>query len=346
MVVEETKILSVDDNETNLKVVEALCRGMSIPVTSYTDPKSALEEFFAGEYDMVITDYMMPELDGIELTSAIRQSDTITPVIMVTAVGDDPKLHLRALELGATDFLTKPINPGIFKARIQNLIRLRQATQMIQNKAKLLETEVKKATAEIVEREKETLLMLGKTAEFKDPETAAHVARVSSYSKMLAEAYGLDSKMQEILYNATPFHDIGKIAIPDEILLKPTRLTPEEFDKMKTHTTAGYNILSGSKSEYLRAGGVIAFTHHEKYDGTGYPKGLRGEMIPIMGRIASVADVFDALTSSRPYKKPWSFEKTINYLMDQKGKHFDPILIDKFLENIEKAKHIYKEIRD
>lgn len=265
---------------------------------------------------------------------------------MVTAVGDDAKLHLKALEMGATDFLSKPINAGLFKARVINLLKLRKAMHIMQDKALLLEEEVRKATAEIVEREKETLRLLGRTAEFKDPETGAHVARVANYSKMLAAAYGLDEKMQDIIYNASPFHDIGKVAIPDSILLKPAKLTDEEFTVMKTHTTTGYELLKSSKSEYLRAGGVIAFTHHEKYDGTGYPKRLKGEMIPIIGRIVAVTDVFDALTSKRPYKDAWSFDAALDFFREEKGRHFDPKLVELLENNLDGLKQIYDAIKE
>ena len=175
--------------------------------------------------------------------------------------------------------------------------------------------------------------MLGKASEYKDPETNAHTKRVSHYCKLLASAYGLNEELQDIIFYASAFHDIGKIGIPDSILLKPGKLDDDEFAIMKQHASIGYEILKGSKSKYLKAGGVIAYNHHEKYDGTGYPNGLKGENIPIFGRITAIADVFDALTSIRPYKKAWSVDEAFNLLIEEKNRHFDPILVDLFIKN-------------
>lgn len=346
MIINDMQILSVDDNDVNLKIIEAYGHNIDVRVDSSPSASQALDMLRQKTYDLIITDYMMPEMDGLEFISEIRKTDNITPIVMVTAVGDDAKLHLKALELGATDFLSKPINAGVFKARVVNLLKLRKAMHMMQDKALLLEDEVRKATAEIVEREKETLRLLGKTAEYKDPETGAHVARVAHYSKMFAAAYGLNEKMQNIIYNASPFHDIGKVAIPDSILLKPAKLTDDEFETMKSHTTIGFELLRSSKSEYLKAGGVIAFTHHEKYDGTGYPKGLKGDMIPVMGRIVAVADVFDALTSKRPYKEAWSFDESIAYIKSVSGTHFDPVLVDILESKVDDFIQIHNAIRE
>ena len=213
------------------------------------------------------------------------------------------------------------------------MLKLRKSQLLLQDKALLLQDEVKLATIRLKESEYETLQMLGKTAEFKDPETNAHTQRVAYYCKLLARAYGLDENLQDIIFYASPFHDLGKIGIPDNILLKPGKLDDDEFSIMKNHAKIGYEILKGSKSKYLKAGGVIAYNHHEKYDGTGYPNGLKGESIPIFGRITAVADVFDALTSSRPYKKAWSLEEAFDFLIEEKSVHFDPKLVDLFLEN-------------
>lgn len=346
MITDGMRVLSVDDNDTNLKIIEIHCKHIKIEVDSCSHPSDALKKFAKDKYDIVITDYMMPDIDGIQLIEEIRKKDETVPIIMVTAVGDDSGLHLKALENGASDFLIKPINSSIFKARISNLLQLRKALKMIEERAIHLEEEVKKATAEITDREHETLRLLGNTAEFKDPETGKHVSRVAGYSKILAKAYGLDEKMQEIIYHASPFHDIGKVAIPDRILLKPSKLTEEEMEEMRKHPEIGYDILKNSKSEYLKAGGVIASTHHEKYDGTGYPKGLKGESIPIMGRIVAVSDVFDALTSKRPYKDAWSFDRAVGYIKDQSGKHFDPDLTKILLDNIDKIKEIYSTLKE
>lgn len=260
---------------------------------------------------------------------------------MITAVGDDENVHKKAFDLGANDFLNKPVNAVIFQARILNLLTNHQNRILLEDRAKLLQQEVEKATKSLVDREHETLQILGKTAEYKDPETASHVARVAKYSKLLAREYGLSQKEQDIIFYAAPFHDLGKVGIEDKILLKPGKLDEDEFKIMKTHAQIGYEILKDSKSEYLQAGAVIALTHHEKWNGSGYPNALTSENIHIFGRIVSIADVFDALTSFRPYKKAWSFEEALKYLDDKSGKDFDPKMVEIFKNKIDEVKEIY-----
>lgn len=198
---------------------------------------------------------------------------------------------------------------------------------------------------EIFIREKETLNVLGNASDYKDPETGAHIARVSNYSLILSKALGQDSTIQDLLFYTAPLHDIGKLGIPDAILLNPGKLSKEEFEIIKTHTTIGFNILKNPSSKYLKAGAIIAKTHHEKFNGTGYPNGLKGTDIPIFGRIVSIADVFDALTTSRPYKEAWSFERTIDLIMEERGKHFDPDLVNLFYQNIPMVKDIYNSFK-
>ena len=190
-------------------------------------------------------------------------------------------------------------------------------------------------------RENETLGVLGRASDYKDPETGAHITRVSGYSSLLSESLGHDAAIQDLLYRAAPLHDIGKLGIADSILLHPGPLTNEKSEIMKTHTTIGYEILKDSGSKYLKAGAVIALSHHEKYDGTGYPKGLKGDEIPVFGKIVSIADVFDALSSKRPYKDPWPFEKVVDYIRKERGKHFDPDLVDLFISNLSKVEQIF-----
>jgi len=345
MDIQGMQVVSVDDNKSNLLIIEAYGKTLGLYVKSFEDPMMALEHLKEEGCDILITDYMMPQMNGVELIRAFRMLDTHTPAVMVTAVGDNVALHMEALEAGATDFLSKPIHSAMFKARLSNLLLLKKAQRILENKALLLEEEVKKATASLILREHETLMILGKTAEYKDPETGAHVARVAHYSRLLALEYGQNEKMQDLLFYASPFHDIGKIGIPDSILLKEGKLTEGEFGLMKTHSAIGYDILKTSKSEYLKAGAVIAFTHHEKFDGTGYPNGLKGETIPLSGRIVAIADVFDALTSQRPYKAPWSLEKAFEFLENEKGKHFDPKLVECFIANQRRVEAIYEEFK-
>ena len=343
---DDMKIVSIDDNENNLFLIEAICTDMDLNVKSFSEPLEALMYVLQNSVDMILIDYMMPNLNGLEFIEEFRKKKKNVPIIMITAAGDDENIHKKAFELGANDFLSKPVNSTIFQARVVNLLSNYQNQILIEDRAKLLEKEVEKATVILQKREHETLSILGKTAEYKDPETASHVARVAHYSKLLAREYGLDTKKQEIVFYAAPFHDLGKVGIEDRILLKPEKLTPDEFEIMKTHAKIGYEILKDSQSEYLQAGAIIALTHHEKYDGSGYPSNLKGEDIHIFGRIVAIADVFDALTSFRPYKLAWTFEEAMNYLKQKSGSDFDPKLVELFSNNIDEVVDIYNSFKE
>jgi putative two-component system response regulator len=340
--------VSIDDSLQNLMLVEAYCDELGLKVKSFENPKEGLEYLLDDNNNIhiVFIDYMMPELNGIEVIETFRGKKPHTPIIMITAASGDFDLKMEALTKGATDFLTKPLNAAEFIVRTTNLLDLKIAQDKLEDKAKWLEEEVMKATIELMAREHEALRVLGKTAEYKDPETSNHIARVAYYSRMLAREYGLSTDMQDIIFYASPFHDIGKVGIPDAILLKPGRLAKEEFEVMKKHSSIGHGILDHSSSQYLNEGATIALTHHEKYDGNGYPNGLVGEDIPISGRITAVADVFDALTSKRPYKEPWSFDKAKQLLIDESGKHFDPKIVELFMENIDEVKQIYTQFSE
>jgi len=280
----------------------------------------------------VIVDYMMPDLDGLEFIRLMREMpgrDGV-PVIMITA-NDQKQLRYRALDLGANDFLTKPVDKVEFLARTRNMLLVSDARKQLADRAAWLADEVRKATAEIVERERETVIRLCKAAEYRDPETGAHILRMAHYSRLIAAGIGLSVADQDLLLEAAPMHDLGKVGIADKILLKPGRLDEEEFEIMKQHAIYGYELLKGSSSRVLQAGAEIAKGHHEKYDGSGYPDGLRGTDIPIFSRIVAVADVFDALTSERPYKKAWTLEEAVDFLVAGSGKHFDPDCVRAFL---------------
>lgn len=343
---ENMKIVSIDDNENNLYLIEIMCNEIDLEVVSFTKPLEALIYVLNNDIDMILIDYMMPDLNGLDFIKEYRNSNKLVPIIMITAVGDDENVNRTAFELGANEFLSKPVNSTVFKARVLNLLKSYRNSILINDRAKLLESEVLKATSNLINREHETLRMLGKTAEYKDPETASHVARVAHYSELLAKEYGLDEYEQDIIFYAAPFHDLGKVGIEDKILLKPGRLTQEEFESMKEHPIIGYDILKDSQSEYLKAGAIISLSHHEKYNGLGYPKGLKGDEIHIYGRIVAIVDVFDALTSFRPYKEAWEFSKAIEFLEDEKGKHFDPNLVDLFIKKIDKVKEIYNSFSE
>ena len=335
------KLVSIDDNENNLFLIETICADMELEVKSFSEPLDALMYCLQNHVDMILIDYMMPNINGLEFIEEFRKNKKNIPIIMITAAGDDEDIHSTAFELGANDFLSKPVNAVVFKARVMNLLSNYQNRMLVESRAKLLESEVEKATKNLIDREHETLRILGKTAEYKDPETASHVSRVAYYSKLLAKEYGLSEKDQDLVFYASPFHDLGKVGIEDKILLKPGKLDDDEFEIMETHATIGYELLKNSKSEYLQVGASIALHHHEKFDGSGYPRGLKGEEINIFGRIVAVADVFDALTSERPYKKAWSFDNALTLLKEESGKHFDPKIVNLFIKNIKEVTKIY-----
>jgi putative two-component system response regulator len=238
------------------------------------------------------------------------------------------------------------LNPTEFKARLINLANLRRSQLLLKDKALLLEDEVRKAVRLIQEREYEALYVIGRASDYKDPETGLHINRVATYSTLILQEMGSKLSELEIMFNAAPLHDIGKIGIPDNILLKPGRYEPEEFEIMKRHPEIGYEMLKTANSPYLRSGAEISLTHHEKYDGSGYPRGLKGEDIPISGRILAVADVFDALTTKRPYKEAWSIEEAMELMCKEKGKHFDPQMVDIFDSKLNEVRTIYYAQRE
>jgi response regulator RpfG family c-di-GMP phosphodiesterase len=340
------KALSVDDEKLNLMLIEEMSQKLGLEVDSFTKPLEALDFIKQQVIDLIFIDYMMPVMDGIAFIEEARKTHPDIPIIMITAVSSNNELKLQALKAGATDFLNKPLNLPEFSARVENLKQLRQSQLLYKNWADMLREEVRTATEGIRQREDETLKVLANAAEYKDPETGEHTVRVAKYSLTIAEILTDDSDLQNRIYRAAPLHDIGKIGISDTILLKPGKLDRREFELMKTHTSKGFEIISKTQSPYLKTGAEIAISHHEKWDGSGYPNGLAGGDIPLCGRIVAVVDVFDALTSKRPYKEPWSFEKAIELIRSEREKHFDPGAVDAFLSNTEKIRDIYRTYSD
>ncbi len=340
------KVLSIDDNINDLSIIERYARSLSLDVESYEDPQEGLRSSQGTDYDVILVNYEMSKFNGLELIKAVRQHNSIIPIIMLTTLEDDVKVQEEALKLGANDFLNKPINFASFQARIQSTLTLSKALALSKGTTSLLDDEVQKATKTLQDNEYEALKVLGTCAEYKDYKAGSHTLRVSHYCKALAKAANLKEKVQDVVFYASQFHDLGKIGIADEILLKQGPLNEDELEIMKTHSRIGYDILKWSKSGYLKAGAVIAYSHHEKYDGTGYPIGLSGETIPILGRIVAIADVFDALTHERPYKKAWNIEDACTFLMEEKGKHFDPSLVDLFIEHLDEMKVIKSQFTD
>lgn len=327
------QVLIVDDTEINLILFAALVKKLGdCESHSFSDSRAGLAWVQQYVPDLVIVDYMMPEMDGLEFIRLLREipGREAIPVLMITA-NDQKQIRYRALDIGANDFLTKPVDKVEFLARAKNMLTLNDARKKLADQAAWLAEEVRKATHEVVERERETVIRLSRAAEFRDPETGAHILRVAHFSQIIARGMGLSESDQYLLLEAAPMHDIGKVGIADKILLKPGRLEPEEFEIMKRHATIGYELLQGSSSWVLQAGAEIARGHHEKFDGSGYPQGLKGEDIPIFSRIVAVADVFDALTSERPYKKAWDVEAAVDFLKAGSGSHFDPACVTAFL---------------
>ncbi len=337
------KIIAIDDDEILLLLIKELFKNIGYPVITFSSPKEALSYIKDNGADIVLVDYLMPELNGIEVIKKIHQIDPTIICVMVTALGEAQEIKVEALKAGATEFLAKPFDHIEFQVRIRNLIQIKKAHNILKDFNKRLIKEIRKATKIIWEREKETLMILGRVAEYKDTETGVHITRVAHYSKLIAKKLGFSKRKQDIIYHTSPLHDIGKMAIPDAILLKPGNLTDEEWELIKKHTIIGYEMLKDCQNPYLRIGALIALSHHERWDGTGYPQGLKGEKIPLYGRIVAIADVFDALTSERPYKKAWEFEKAMELIEKEKGKHFDPELAEIFISSEEEVREIFEK---
>jgi putative nucleotidyltransferase with HDIG domain len=330
----EPRIVIIDDNVTNLLLMKALAQAATgVVARTFDDPLPALAACQAEGADLIVVDFMMPHMDGLEFIRQVRSSELCAdvPIVMVTAAGQ-AELRRQALEAGATDFLSKPLDATEMKLRTRNLLALRMARNQLRDRAAQLADEVRQATAALRDGERELVARLCRAAEFRDPETGGHINRMARYSQLIARRLGLDAGTQEQLLVAAPLHDIGKIATPDHILLKPGRLTDEEMVVMRQHAEVGARILADSKMPEIRMGCDIAAGHHERWDGAGYPRGLAGEAIPLVARIVAVADVFDALTSVRPYKAAWPLLRAREHIAAGIGSHFDPRCAQTFLD--------------
>ena len=331
-------VMIVDDQSTNLEILGTTIRNIDpdISIMAFQDPTAALSAVEINPPDLVITDYKMPTMNGIEFTQQFRQKPNChdVPIIMITIMNDKSILY-NALENGVTDFLSKPFDQLECQARCKNLLSLGRHQTRLRKKSHLLEIKVNESSDAILLRERETLNRLTKACEYKDCITGEHLIRMSRISYILALELGLNSTDARELEIASPLHDIGKIAIPDKILLKKDKLTPDEFEIMKTHTEIGYEILKDSPSPYLQKGAIVALNHHEKFDGSGYPNRIAGNDIPIEARIVTVADVFDSLTNHRPYKKAWSVNEAIEYVKAEKRKHLDPDCVDALVSKLD-----------
>ena len=331
-------ILIIDDQLTSRQILQQLVSTIesSNTVDAFANPVKALEWSSTNPVDLILVDYKMPEMNGVEFIRKFRShpASSHVPVIMVTSI-EDKAVRYEALEAGATDFLMKPVDHHECRARCNNLLIQHQQYKIISDRSRWLERRVSEATSEIRLRERETLLRLARAGEYRDEETGNHVIRMAKYSRVIAEQLGFSKEESDVIEMAAPMHDIGKIGIRDDILLKPGKLTAEEFETMKQHTIIGHDILKDSPSKFLQMGGIIALGHHEKFDGTGYPYGKKGDEIPVEARIVAIADVYDALVSERPYKNAWSTEAAIDYMRTHSGKHFDPDCFNAFVEQLD-----------
>lgn len=333
------RILIIDDIQMNLTILQYLIRKIpECESIAFTDPHMAIDWCRGNEPDLVVVDFMMPKMDGIQFIRQFRsfKGYEVIPVLMVTA-NHEVSVRYDAFNSGVTDFLNKPLDHIEFMARTKNMLELRKSHKYLIDRTEWLAEAVSKATTEILARERETIFCLSRAAEYRDPETGAHILRMAHYSKHIARVLGLPLDQQELLLEAAPMHDIGKVGTPDSILLKPGKLTVEEFTIMKQHAVIGYEVLNTGNSHMLKAAAIIALSHHEKFDGSGYPNGLSGNDIPLFGRIVAVADVFDALTSERPYKEAWSIERATQMIRDCAGQHFDTNCVNAFFTDFDEV---------
>ncbi|WP_415519492.1 MAG: HD domain-containing phosphohydrolase [Desulfovibrio aminophilus] len=354
------KILVVDDEAVNRDVMSGLLRSFGHEPLVADSGLTALEMLREG-VDIVLLDAMMPFMDGYELVRVIRADPRHAdiPLVMVTALAAKED-RLRAVEAGCTDFISKPIDATELRIRMTSLLRLKsyldevkvyqaRLEQMVDEQTRALRLAVENLNdtqQAAVRAHRETLHKLAAAAEFKDQNTGQHIVRMSRYSALLASRLGLPPSEVEMVLHGSPMHDIGKIGVPDSVLLKPDKLNAGEWEAMKTHTVIGARILESASSQLLETGRIIAESHHEKWDGSGYPHGLSGEDIPLYGRICAVADVFDALTSRRPYKDAMTNAEALGIMNMGRGKHFDPVIYDLFIKNFDAIVTIQRRFQD
>ena len=337
-------VVILDDQEVTVQLLAKFVLNIKkvgeVQVKKFTDEREAISWLLKNKADLILLDYKLNTMSGLDIISLIRlypRHQTV-PIVMVTEFDQRDVLY-KALDAGATDFLAKPVDPYECVARCTNLLQLRQHQINLEENNVILSQQLEESL-------KDTLFRLARAGEFRDSETGNHILRIARYSRLIAEGLGLSEEFCEIIELASPMHDLGKIGIPDHILQKQGPLSETEWHTMRKHTSIGHDILSGSESKYMKTGASIALHHHEKYDGSGYPNGLKGIDIPVEARIVAVADVFDALTTVRPYKKSWTFDDAILHLRKNSKKHFDPGCVDVFIRHIDKVKAIYTSLQE
>jgi putative two-component system response regulator len=361
------RIMIIDDEMINIEIVKAYLEeeGFTNFLTT-TKSTDAIEQVRSERPDILLLDINMPHVSGLDILESMRSCKELmmTPAIVLTA-SNDPEVKLKALRLGASDFLAKPVDPSELMLRVQNVLAVKAYQDHLADYSEQLEKQVMIRTQELVLSRQEAIHCLARAGEYRDDDTGHHVTRVGRYARLIAEELGFETDQLDLIEQAAQLHDVGKIGIPDSILHKPGKLDPQEFDLMRTHcnvgrkiinplsheesirltthTSVGMQIMGSTNSPVLKLAAVIAASHHEKWDGSGYPSGLSGTDIPIEGRIVAVADVFDALSSKRPYKDAFPAEKCLQILMDGRGSHFDPDMIDAFFRRQDDALSIHAE---
>jgi len=333
-----TRILVVDADSGNLNSLETLLSSFGYEVVRATSGDEALAELKRKSPDIILLDVFIPKTDGFGIITQVKENGNVAnaPLVLMTAK-EETEERLKALEVGTDDFLTKPVDEAELRTRINSLQKVKAYNDQLSHYQEDLETEVARRTQELTKAfEKikvaslDTVYRLSRAAEYKDEDTGAHVQRMSHYSSAIARKLGLDDEFIENILWAAPMHDVGKIGIPDRVLLKPGKLDSDEWVIMRQHTTIGAEILKDADADFIKLAAEIALTHHEKWDGSGYPNGIKGSDIPLAGRIVALADVFDALTTERPYKEPFPLEKALAIIKEGEGSHFDPQIAEAF----------------
>jgi len=325
------KILIVDDTPANLDVLGRTLEAEGYDISAAPSGEIALEIAVDFCPDLILLDIMMPGIDGFETCKRLKKDSKTKDIaiIFISALNDTEQI-CKGFDQGGMDYITKPFRREEVLARVRTHVKLRALMKAQERQNQILEQKVDERTKELRDTQLEVINRLGLAGEYRDNETGMHVVRMSQFSALLGAKAGMHKKDSELLLQASPMHDIGKIGIPDNILLKPGKLDHKERGIMNTHVKIGVQILSGNDSPLMKMARTVALHHHEKWDGSGYPAGLKGEEISLEGRVVAICDVFDALTSERPYKEAWPVDKALDFLEDNKGTHFEPILIEKF----------------
>jgi cyclic di-GMP phosphodiesterase len=340
-------VLIVDDQELNRSLFESFLREDGYTTRSVASGKAALQAVDAELPDLILLDLVMPGMSGIEVIQSLKSQERFRtiPIVVVTGYSNSES-RIEAFQAGAEDFLSKPVERSELRARVRNLLRMKEYHDIVIQHNRTLESEVRERTAQLRSQYRETVYLMTSAAEYRDEDTGAHVRRISALSAELARRFGMDERYVDTIFYASPMHDIGKIGIPDRILLKPSPLDLAEWEIMKNHTLLGWNILKKGTTPYVKMGAEISLTHHERWDGSGYPRGLAGEQIPLCGRILMMCDQYDALRSSRPYKNAYSHQRAMQILTEgderTRPQHFPPGLLKVFVDFHEVFEALYR----